>query len=89
VLDLDKRELKKLRVCPLYRLGELLVRKVRQVAHIGLGVPSVVSISVPVPYWSEEKLVLYAHREERGGKSWVEIFSLPRNIVLKMPLDDP
>ena len=43
VLDLDKRELKKLRVCPLYRLGELLVRKVRQVAHIGLGVRALVA----------------------------------------------
>lgn len=84
VLSISREELKKLKECSLYHIGELLAKKCREFVSISFPL----GISIPIPYWKEEMLMLYAHKRAERGEIFIEIFSLPKNTLIKLPLNN-
>jgi len=80
VLSISREELKKLKKCSLYRIGELLIKKYREFT---IGFPHGVRIR-----WEEEVSMLYAHKIEKGGKISVKIFFSPNNTLTELPLNN-
>ena len=62
VLEFDKSELKKLEECVPYSLGGILIKKIRDFTSAGFGTV-LASVTIPIPFWREEYLMLYVHRK--------------------------